>query len=263
MNWIEEAITNYYQWLKNRTGYSTDEATGWSVINTPFLGMFNDSIDIFVKKEGDTILLSDDGETISGLEEMGINISRSPKRKEWVNSILQTYGLKMEHDELSTKATLASFPQAKHNMLSAILGIADLELTGSKSIVSMFQEDVKAFFDDLQLIYSPGFITRGVSGLESTFDFQIAGRTQETIIKTFNSLNMNNLPSFLFGWDDVKPIRETMTGKRLMAVAIVDDTEKTPRDEYITALQAKNAHYFPWSRRDSQESAEFLRGLHN
>lgn len=263
MNWIEEAITNYYQWLKSRTGYSTDEATGWSVINTPFLGMFNDSIDIYVKKEGDTIYLSDDGETLSGLAEMGINISRSPKRKDWVNSILQTYGLRLEKDELSTKATVASFPQAKHNMLSAILGIADLELTGSKNIVSMFQEEVKKYFDGLDLIYSPGFITRGSSGLESTFDFQIAGRTQETIIKTFNSLNMNNLPSFLFGWDDVRPTREALTGKHMVAVAIVDDTEKAPKDEYVAALQTKNAHYLPWSLKDSQANTAFLRGLSN
>ena len=148
-------------------------------------------------------------------------------------------------------------------MLSAILGISDLELTGSKSIVSMFQEEVKKYFDGLELIYSPGFITRGSSGLESTFDFQIAGRTQETIIKTFNSLNMNNLPSFLFGWDDVRPTREAVTGKDLVAVAIVDDTEKAPRDEYIAALRTKNVFFIPWSMKDSQENTNYLRNLHN
>lgn len=263
MKWIEEAIDNYYQWLKSRTGYSTDGVTGWSVINTPFIGMFNDSIDIFVKKEGDTIFLSDDGETLSGLAEMGINVFRSPKRKDWFYSILQTYGLKLENNELYTTATVASFPQAKHNILSAIIGIADLELTGSKNIVSMFQEEVKKYFDDLELIYSPGFISRGSSGLESTFDFQIAGRTQETIIKTFNSLNMNNLPSFLFGWDDVRPIREAITGKHLVAVAIVDDTEKSPKEEYIAALQAKNAYYLPWSVKSSAVHTNYLNSLRN
>lgn len=261
MNWIENAISDYYKWLRNRTGYSTDEGTGWAVIHTPFIGLFNDSIDIYLRKEGDSILLSDDGETFASLSDIGINVSRSAKRREWLDSILLTYGIANHDGELVTKTTEADFPQAKHNLVSAILSICDLEVTGTKSIVSMFHDDVRRYFDEISLTYTPGFITRGSSGLESTFDFQIAGKTQETVIKTFGSLNMANLPTFLFGWDDIKATREAVTGKTLHAVAIVDDSEKASKGEYVAALERKNAHYFSWGKRTEEDSINYLHQL--
>ena len=261
MKWIDDAISNYYQWLKNRTGYCSDDATGWSVINTPFIGLFNDSIDIYIKKENETIFLSDDGETLSNLLQIGVPISRSQKRKDWLNSLLKTYGIRLQDNELCTTATMSTFPQAKHNLISAILGISDLELTSSRNVVSMFQEEVKNYFDELGLIYSPGFITRGDSGLESTFDFQIAGKTQESIIKTFGSLGMNNLPNFLFGWEDIRNLRESVTGKKMIAIAIVDDREKKPKEEFLSALERKNANHLLWSQRDDNKTKDFLYSL--
>ena len=68
MGWIDNRIAEYYQWLKDNTAIREDKGTGWGSVSTPFVGLFNDNIEIFVKKESDTkILLSDDGETIENL----------------------------------------------------------------------------------------------------------------------------------------------------------------------------------------------------
>ena len=263
MSWIDDAIKNYYQWLKERTSYLSDDGTGWSVISTPFIGLFNDSIDIYVKKDGDSILLSDDGETMRSLADIGISVSRSSKRRDWVDAVARTYGIQLDGEELKSSTTIQRFPQAKHKMLSAILAISDLEITSNRNIVSMFQEEVKSFLDEAGLIYTVGFNATGSSGLESTFDFQIAGKTKETVIKSFGSLGMNNLPSFLFGWSDIKETREAISQKSLLAIAIVDDREKKPKEEFVAALKKKNTFYLPWSERCSKDNLDFLHSLVN
>ena len=96
MSWIEDRITDYYKWLRERTKIRTDETTGWSVMSTPFLGAYNDPLEIYLRKEGNNIEMSDDGATFDNLNLLGINLSRSQKRREWVEYILRNYGVTLE-----------------------------------------------------------------------------------------------------------------------------------------------------------------------
>ena len=60
MSWIEDSITDYYKWLRERAKVRTDETTGWSVMSTPFLGAYNDPLEIYLRKDGDEIEMSDE-----------------------------------------------------------------------------------------------------------------------------------------------------------------------------------------------------------
>ena len=60
-NWINKSIAEYYNWLRDRTQVFKDEQTGWYTITTPFLGLFNDNIEIYAKLNNGRIILSDDG----------------------------------------------------------------------------------------------------------------------------------------------------------------------------------------------------------
>lgn len=96
MGWIDSKIAEYYQWLKDNTAVREDKGTGWFAVSTPFVGLFNDTIDIFVKKESETkILLSDDGETIENLFVSGVDVLRSPKRKEYMQKVANNFGIKI------------------------------------------------------------------------------------------------------------------------------------------------------------------------
>ena len=134
MNWIEDSINQYYDWLKTKTYTKEDEQSGWFAVTTPFLGLFNDPIEIYMKMEDDTILMSDDGITIKNLELAGASITRSPKRKEWLDFILLNYGVTIDNGELFVKAKQADFSQKKHNLICAISEITDMEIT-AKHIV--------------------------------------------------------------------------------------------------------------------------------
>ncbi len=262
MNWIDNCIDDYYKWLKSKTVSRHDDYSGWSVISTPFIGAFNDPIEIFIKEQEDgKLLLSDDSRTLSNLDLVGVGVSRSQKRKEWLNSILLNYGVKLNNHELSVLTDLQHFPQSKHNLLCAIMDISDMELVAQNTVASLFKEDVRAYFDELELIYTPQFIMKGSTGIEFTFDFQLAGRNQETVVRSFNSLNKINVPNFLFTWQDIKPMRENVSGKTLNSLAIINDQFREIKPEYLAALEGKGARCLLWSERESDKSRGTLKQL--
>ncbi|WP_291527793.1 DUF1829 domain-containing protein [Bacteroides sp. UBA939] len=108
------------------------------------------------------------------------------------------------------------------------------------------------------MIYTPEFIAKGITGIEFTFDFQIAGRQKELVVKSFNSLNKMNVPHFLFGWEDIKESRERISGKQLDGIAIINDVDKDLKPEYMEALRSKGAVPILWSQRYLPEERDKL-----
>ncbi len=258
-SWIEDSINDYYKWLKDNTSFSEDKASGWFSIKTPFTGLFNDSIEIFIKQEGSSLLLSDDGNTLSNLNLIGVSFNRSPKRKEWLNMILLNYGITCKDEELIVVSNHNNFAQKKHNLICAISEISEMEVLSDHSITEIFKTDVQSFLDEQNIIYTPQFIAKGSTGLDFTFDFQIAGKQSEIVIKSFNRLNKINVPNFIFGWDDIKDTRQKITGKAIRGLAIVNDIEKEPKQEYIDALNSKGSEIILWSNRFDQLNISKLR----
>lgn len=254
MNAINEHITQYYQWLKDRTFVQKDEQTDWYVINTPFFGAFNDSIDLYAKNNGNKILFSDNGETLNNLEIQGININQSKYRRQLFENILRSYGIKFSQEELIIETEITNFAQAKHNMICGILEINDLHILSKTNVSSIFKEDVRNHLDKLDLIYTPDFISKGQTGLEFNFDFQIAKRNEEIVIKSFNTINKIYLSNFLFSWEDIKPIREKATKKEVRAIAFINDFDKEVKQEFLDALLSKNADYILWSKRNNENN---------
>mgnify|MGYP006426632181 CR=1 FL=1 len=259
MNWINTLMNDYYSFLKEKTLVSTSNSSDWFEISTPFIGLFNDTVDLYAKKEGDKIILSDDGNTLRDLELSGLEISRSPKRKEILDRILINYGVHINNGELITQATERDFPQKKLNLISAISETADMYLLAKHTVASVFREDVKSYLDELELIYTPYFISKGTTGLEFTFDFQIAYRNTEIVIKSFNSINKINLPHFLFTWDDIKKVREQQTQKEIVGLAVINDIAGEVSEEYLSALNNKGAKHILWSQRYTPENVNKIK----
>jgi hypothetical protein len=256
MNWIENSINAYYKWLRDRTTYKFCEETQWCEINTPFMGMYNDLIDIYIKKNGNEFILSDDGDTIDKLQLLGIYFNTGSKRKQWCDYILRNYGIELVGDELMTKASKETLVMKKHHLISAIIELSDMETTAKNNVDTFFKDDVKKMLDETKTLYTPNFITKGSTGIDFTFDFQIAGMEKEMVIKTFNSLNKSNVPNFLFSWDDIKVEREKVSQKQLLGLAVVNDLDKEIKEEYLNALKIKGADYVLWSQRYNPENQQ-------
>jgi len=258
MSWVTGLVSEYYSWLKDNTIILDSTFSGWTLINTPFVAAFNDHIELYAKRDNEKITLSDNGETLNNLGLLGVSVSRSKTRQELLNSILVNYGVRQKENELLIEFRAEDFAQKKHNFLSAILEINDLYVLSETSVVSVFKEDVRLYLEELGLVYTVDFPSKGTTGLEFMFDFQIAKREKEIVIKAFNSLTKTNLPNFLFSWEDIKPVRERVSKKSVKAVAIVNDSQKTVKPEFIEALSTKQADYIPWSSRNSDEKKQIL-----
>lgn len=258
MSWIDERIETYYQWLKDNTAIKEDIGTGWSSVSTPFVGLFNDCIEIFIKKEEDKILLSDDSLTIENLTLLGVDIARSPQRMEFIKYVLRNYGVQLVDKELTVVSSEKDFPQKKHALISAISEISDLGITAKHTVASVFVEDVQTYLIERDVTFTPQFIAKGSTGLEFNFDFHIAGKKSELVIKPFNSLNQGAVERFLFSWQDIKDTRESVTKKEMKSLAVINDTVNAPKREYIEAFKSKNADVLFWSLRNTKEYSDKL-----
>ena len=128
MNWLNEGVNEYYEWLKKRTFVQKDGTTGWSVVSTPFVGLFNDTIDLFVKLLPDgNVILSDDGNTLSNLELLGVSFKLSTGRRDILDRVKLNYGVTVAKDgELTKTVVKADFVQGKHDMIRAMLELSDM-----------------------------------------------------------------------------------------------------------------------------------------
>jgi hypothetical protein len=137
-NWVNDCVTEYYKWLRNNTLITKNEQTGWYAITTPFLGLFNDNIEIYVKMDNNRIMLSDDGQTLSNLKLTGYSITQSGKKR--INMILLNYGIKRVDCELKVESTKKDFNQKKHNLLRAILEISTIAMLDKRTVTSLCNE---------------------------------------------------------------------------------------------------------------------------
>lgn len=94
------------------------------------MGLFNDNIEIFIKKESESkILLSDNGETIENLILSGVDVLRSQKHKDNMQKVADNFGIKITPEgEIVAESNGADFARKEHNMISAILSISDMSM---------------------------------------------------------------------------------------------------------------------------------------
>lgn len=122
-NECQDLVDTYTEWFRQRI--SVKDIKGVCEITTPFLDRHNDQLQIYVKRAGDTIILTDDGYTIRDLRLSGFEIT-TEKREQVLHSILNGFGAHLQDDEIFVEAKTENFPQKKHNMIQAILAVNDL-----------------------------------------------------------------------------------------------------------------------------------------
>ena len=255
MNWLAEQEDKYYTWLRSKTYIPVGDESDWSLISTPFTGLFNDTLEIYAKKEGNKIMLSDDGKTLHDLELMGVSFSRSSSRRELLDRVLASYGVSNKSKELVAQANRESdFPQRKHDLLQAMLEVSNFYVLAKPTVVNIFKDDVRGYLDEKMIVYTPEFISRGSVGIEFSFDFQVAYREKEIVLKCFNSINRASLSSFLFMWKDILEYRKTLTGKQVSGLAVINDQDKNINQDYMDALEAGGADYIRWQERHEPEN---------
>ena len=204
---ISLLIDNYYSWLKDKTAWKN--VNEWIEITSPYLDRNNDYIQIYLKKTNNKYLLTDDGETISGLKQEGCNLD-SPKRRELLQLTLRGYGVSEDSGHLKIKAeSFEDFPLSKHSLVQAILAVNDMFYMTSAHIISLFFEDVRNWLNEYEIRYTERIPFKGQSNYTRNFDFLIpkSQKQPERLIKTINNPIKTSADSIIIDWLDTKDMR--------------------------------------------------------
>ncbi|MCK8487294.1 DUF1829 domain-containing protein [Paenibacillus sp. MBLB2552] len=240
----DQLINTYLGWLKQNITLINDAIE----ITTPLMDRHNDFLQIYVVPQGDKLKLTDDGYIISDLIQSGCDIHGSKKRKEMLQTILNSYGVtKSDKDELFVEATMDTFPQKKHMLAQAMLTVNDMFLTTRMNIQSIFWEDVENFLIMNDIRYTDNVIFTGKSGFSQKFDFVIPKSKQmgERIIQTINNPSKSKAESVLFAWENIKNTRKSDSS----LYAIINDAEKTISSDIISAFKQYDVRTILWSGR--------------
>lgn len=242
---IQTLLDKYHEWLKDKTVWK--QIDQWAEITTPYLDRHNDYIQIYLKKEGENFLLTDDSYTVNDLEQEGCSLS-SEKRQKMLALTLNGFGVQRDHkNALFVKASPENFSLKKHSLIQAILAINDLFYLAAPHVSSLFFEDVKAWLDQEDIRYSERVSFMGHSGYSRLFDFLIPkSRIQpERILKLINKPDRANADSLVMSWLDTK--NERPQGS--IALAIVNDNGRSVPTDVEEALKSYDIKPVLWSQR--------------
>jgi len=244
-NKCQDLVDAYIEWIKQKI--NVKDIDGVCEITTPFLDRHNDHLQIYVKKSGNTLIITDDGYVIRDLELSGFNIG-TEKRRRLLHSTLNGFGVRLQDDEIVVEARTENFPQKKHNIIQAMLAVNDLFVMAEPMVAHFFRDDVEKYLSSHQIRFTPLVKFTGKSGFDQSFDFVIPASQErpERIIRTINQPTRQNISILIFVWADTKDVRPVKS----TAYGILNDSEKEVKPEILSALQQYGMKPLLWSRRD-------------
>jgi hypothetical protein len=242
---IQRLLDDYIAWLKDKTVLR--EIHDWVEITTPYLDRHNDYIQIYAKAENSGFILTDDGYTIDDLEQSGCKL-RTPKRKDLLDMTLNGFGVQLDGNALTVRASHNNFALRKHNLVQAMLAVNDLFCLAVPMVASLFYEDVVAWLDLHEVRYTPKVKFTGRTGYDHLFDFVIPKSRQqpERILQAINRPSRDTAQAVAFSWVDTREVRPPDS----KAYAFLNDSELPVSPSVLDALASYDVRPIPWSKRE-------------
>jgi hypothetical protein len=243
---IEALLGTYSRWLKDKTVLKRIDDV-WLEITTPYLDRRNDYLQIFVRKENDKFILTDDGYIINDLSNSGCTLD-SPKRQELLKNALAGFGVQLDRQQLIVQAGNDDFSQKKHNLIQAMLSVNDLFYLASPFVASLFVEDVSKWLDLADIRYTPKVKLAGKSGYDHVFDFVIpkSREQSERIVQAISNPKKNAAEALVFKWLDTREIRSAES----KLFAFLNDANANVSQSVVEALRIYDLAPVLWSRRE-------------
>ncbi len=246
----EQLIEEYVEWL--RKGLSIESLEKACELTTPFLDRHNDHLQIYAVKKNGKIVLTDDGYILSDLRTSGVELT-TQKRKAILESVLNGFGVRLEGKQLMVEASQRNIGRRLHILIQAMLAVNDMFVMAQPRVASFFWEDVRTFFDEHDVRYSPRVKIAGRSGFDHAIDFLIPKSKihPERLIQTLNAPNKSTIGTCLFALGDTREAR----GEKSEAYAFLNDQKGEIGGDVIEALEAYEVKPTLWSRREEYVQA--------
>jgi len=243
---VQELLDQYWAWLKDKTKLREVDGN-WVEITTPHIDRHNDYLQIYARRQNGTLVLTDDGYTISDLTRSGCRLD-SPKRQALLNMTLAGFGVQLVGDRLEVHASPENFALRKHNLIQAMLAVNDLFFLAVPMVASLFYEDVVSWLDTCEIRYTPNVKFTGKSGYDHLFDFVIpkSRKQPERILHTITRPSKDTAETAAFKWIDTRDVRAPDS----RAYALLNDQEQRVPQGVLDALTNYDIRPVVWSARE-------------
>jgi hypothetical protein len=245
----KKIIENYLSWLKDNLKYR-DISENLVEIQTPFVDSQNDFIMIFIKKEGNEFILTDDGRTLFDLNSMGVSLT--DKRIKQLNELVNSQGalFNKNSEEIYVKTDWNSLPRRKNDLLQSLINVSDMFLTSQVNVKNLFYEEVALFLTGREIAYIPNTFLNGSGGVKHKIDFIIArvGKSPQ-LIRTVNNPNKSIFENELFKYLDIDKCNDKYIQSE--KILLINDSEKDVRKDHIKMIESYGVKPILWSERES------------
>ena len=135
-------------------------------VRTPYSYPDGDVVDLFLKTNGDSITLTDLGETVRWLSMQTFAKQRSKKQDLLIQDICLTHRVEFYRNMLMTRLSPSdSLAYALTRLAQAALQVADLWFTFKTRDFNSIKEEVEEFLVDLNITYDRNYKLLGASHL--------------------------------------------------------------------------------------------------
>ena len=240
----ERLIEAYVAWL--RQDLSAESVENACELTTPFLDRHNDHLQVYAVRRDGKIILSDDGYILADLRASGLELT-TPKRRLVLETVLNGFGVRVEHNQLVLEASKRNLGQRLHSLVQAMLAVNDMFVMAQPRVATFFWEDVRAFLELSEVRYSPRIKLTGRSGYDHAIDFLIprSRLRPERVVQAINAPSKNTIGSYLFVLGDTREAR----GVESEAYAFLNDRDREVGGDVTEALEAYHVVPALWSQR--------------
>lgn len=247
---IKILLEKHLEWLRDKTSLR-QASQEWVEITTPYLDRHNDCLQIYVKRQDNGFLLSDDRYVIEDLEAAGCKLD-SKKRQDLLNMTLRGFGVQLVDSALQVRATPENFPIRKHNLIQVMLAVNDLFYLAVPMVSSLFYEDLVAWLDLNEVRYTPNVKFTGKSGFDHQFRFVIpkSKLRPERIIDMLPKPSRDRVEALAFKWIDTRETRPVDA----TAYAFLNDQDQEIPPSIVDALKNYDISPVLWRNREGVRS---------
>ncbi len=247
--------------LKMNVGelFLCEELNGQLRIRTPYLYPDGDYIDLFVKPEGDTLLVSDLGETVRWLRMQSIAPRRSPKQGQMIEDACLTHGVEFYRGMLTLRARAdgSDLGEVITRLGQAALRVSDLWFTFRTRTFESVTDEVAEFLSERHILFDRAKRLIGRSGRSYLIDFHTWSSHRSHLVAVLStgsrSAATRVVDHVVATWFDLNHLKVGQGS--LEFISLFDDTLDVWRAEHFRLLEECSA-VARWSAQD--EFADLL-----
>jgi hypothetical protein len=224
----------------------------------PYVYPDHDNVEIFVKDKGDTVVVSDLGETLRHLDAIGMNFQASGRLAFQVDRIASGFQVNLKDGIMFKEGSHTDAGAIMFDVLSACMAVGDLAYCGRAYRPLTFHEEVTKVLQVTGLEFEKGYTAKGgISYEEYSIDFRVTAPKRVSLVQAMEARTKAGIKKWVDAtyrmWMDVQTGEEKVVRK----VSLLNDDMTHDLATHIRLLESCST-VFRW-----QETERFVNSLRN